>query len=639
MNGTVSGRVCDETGDGLAGVKVRVRMRRWGSTRDLGSTVTDVDGAFHLACRVHRRNVTIELTDVVGRRLAVRTFRLAARDLETSWVVPRAEASGWIATGEGAFAPTNDNAVGWLIDNEAAWAAVLDAVNAARESIHFLLFFLDVDHTFLRFPGSTTSPGPGESLEAALRAAAGRGVAVRLVLNDFPTRIPDTATVVTRELRDVAGLEMRSFAVGITPIHAKILVVDRMDPSRAAALVIGSPFVQDYFGGPEHTLHDARHGERRFPQKQLNVPVHDVSLTVRGPAIEHLDATFLLHWNHLKPPGEADLPPAPAPPPIDRGTTLQVTRSLGGKIFPQRPRGETTLYESYCRAIANARDFVYLENQYFTLDTFTDILIRAVKENGIELILATNTLLDIPLYTGWQRGQVQRLMAGLTPEERERVGVFTLWTHEAGLTPDAPSRIGRVFIHSKVAVVDDQWATVGSANIDGISLSTADYLRWFKRMMRASDANVVVLGEACGGAPTDLPGTLRRRLWAEHLGLDERAVERPAGGWLGLWNERADAKRESLLTFPATLHPSRALRWPVDAAGVVPEGTDSVAGYLAALGVTPRGSPPSFEAVESFDFYDFETGEWSDADGSGQGKQVPLNDVDAPRGRGGRTTP
>lgn len=547
----------------------------------------------------------------------MRTFRLAARHLETSWVVPRAEARGWVATGEGALAPTEDNAVGWLIDNEAAWAAVLDAVNAARESIHFLLFFLDIGHSFLRFPGSTAAPGPGESLEAALRAAAERGVAVRLLLNDFPTRIPDTATVVQRELRDVPGVEMRAFAVTLTPIHAKILVVDRMDPARATALVIGSPFVQDYFGGPDHTLHDARHGGRRFPQKQLNVPVHDVSLTVRGPAIEQLDATFLLHWNHLKPPGGADLAPAPAPPPVTGGATLQVTRSLGGRIFAGRPRGETTLYESYCRAIANARDFVYLENQYFTLDSFTDVLIRAVKENGIELILVTNNQLDIPLYTGWHRGQIQRLMAGLTPVERERVGVFTLWTHEAGLTPDAPSRIGRVFVHSKVAVIDDVWATVGSANIDGISLSTVEYLRWVKRMMRATDANVVVLGEACGGAPTDLPGTLRRRLWAEHLGLEEGSLGRPAGGWLGLWNERADAKRESLLTVPATLHPARALRWPVDADGVVPRGTESASGYLDALGIVPRGSPPSFEALESFDFYDFETGEWSDADRSG----------------------
>ena len=51
-----------------------------------------------------------------------------------------------------------------------------------------------------------------------------------------------------------------------------------------------------------------------------------------------------------------------------------------------------------------------------------------------------------------------------------RVGIFSLWTAEP--------RSGRlviasqVFVHSKVLIVDDKWAMVGSANLDGVSLDS-----------------------------------------------------------------------------------------------------------------------------------------------------------------------
>ena len=74
----------------------------------------------------------------------------------------------------------------------------------------------------------------------------------------------------------------------------------------------------------------------------------------------------------------------------------------------------------------------------------------------------------------------------------------------------------------------------------------------------------------------------------------------------------SDAKRESLRSLPPTLHRSRVLRWPVDADGRVPRGVHRADGYLDALGIAPRG----FGTVETFDFYDFETGRWTEANES-----------------------
>ena len=53
-------------------------------------------------------------------------------------------------------------------------------------------------------------------------------------------------------------------------------------------------------------------------------------------------------------------------------------------------------------------------------------------------------------------------------QDDDRVGVFTRWAY------DESSRtrpwVAPVYIHAKGGVVDDSWATVGSANLDGLSL-------------------------------------------------------------------------------------------------------------------------------------------------------------------------
>src|SRR5687767_1272623 len=115
----VSGWVRDEHGVGLAGIEVRVARSSWRGTRDLGTAVTDADGAFEVLYPQRRRpTLEISLTDVVGRRLDGRRFdAVDAAVLDLAWVVPRAEARGFVVTG-GAFGPDDGNDVELLIDNE-----------------------------------------------------------------------------------------------------------------------------------------------------------------------------------------------------------------------------------------------------------------------------------------------------------------------------------------------------------------------------------------------------------------------------------------------------------------------------------------------------------------------------------------
>ncbi len=108
-------------------------------------------------------------------------------------------------------------------------------------------------------------------------------------------------------------------------------------------------------------------------------------------------------------------------------------------------------------------------------------------------------------------------------------------------------------MHSKVVVVDDVWATSGSANLDGVSLHsygddfTGNVGRRIFRNVRNLDVNVVVRDGTARGLRSRGVADLRARLWSEHLALPADSLAgRPADGWLPLWRARAAANVAAL---------------------------------------------------------------------------------------------
>jgi phosphatidylserine/phosphatidylglycerophosphate/cardiolipin synthase-like enzyme len=139
--------------------------------------------------------------------------------------------------------------------------------------------------------------------------------------------------------------------------------------------------------------------------------------------------------------------------------------------------------------------------------------------------------------------------------------VFTRWSHDP--TTGFP-RITPVYVHAKVGIVDDVWATVGSANLDSLSLDTMGLAELFHlRAGRSTEVNVVIV-DGVDGQPSTVANLLRRRLWSEHLGFESAGEPNPnhrdlgappSGGWLNLWTQRADANLKLLKTNPATRPP------------------------------------------------------------------------------------
>ncbi|MBC6459984.1 phospholipase D-like domain-containing protein [Actinomadura sp. HBU206391] len=527
--------------------------------------------------------------------------------------------SGW-AAGQGP-PPTHGNAVEFLVDNEAAWGRLADEIAGAESSVRGLLFMLDVPHVrmgFARDPVHGGGPVTGVRLEERLLAAAGRGVDVHLVLNHVtPALSPaNTTHPVERFFRTrdpLRRVRLRRLRTPQTlPIHGKVYVID----DRVAYLV-GSVFAQEYFDGREHLIDDPRRGHLRW-RSSLRAPVHDVSVRIEGPAVADLDRTVRLHWDRCRPVAGDAMPPfrPPAAGGPPGAATLQVTRTLrGAGRYAGLPVGETGIHESYLRALATARDYVYLENQYLTCTEMVDALIDALKRAPrLRLIALINMRPDVPHYVRWQRRAIERLLTGLG-DDRHRAGLFTLWSHEKAV---GRTRILRDHVHSKVAIVDDEWLTVGSANLDGLSLTCGEHELYRPPLVRLAR----LFGGAGGGDPWQARATevnvtcageeaarLRRDLWAEHLGYpsagDPALARPPEGGWLELWRRRAELKLDALRGPEPSVRDPRVLPYP-HTGGVPAPGGHRPAGYLRALGVdTGR-----LQVHTRFRSFSFRTGAW-----------------------------
>ncbi len=149
-------------------------------------------------------------------------------------------------------------------------------------------------------------------------------------------------------------------------------------------------------------------------------PFHDVHLRVEGPAVRDLALTFDHRWARDGQGG-----PAFAPPALDQldqqGEFIaQVARTYFGPANPARglpfaPEGDRTLLDTLLKAIAAARQFIYIEDQYFTPpDEYADALVKKVTEWAgagarARVIIAIPAVTDQPFGQGFRDPFIQQL--------------------------------------------------------------------------------------------------------------------------------------------------------------------------------------------------------------------------------------
>jgi phosphatidylserine/phosphatidylglycerophosphate/cardiolipin synthase-like enzyme len=435
------------------------------------------------------------------------------------------------AVREEAAPPAERPRVRWLVDNAAAYDALLRSIAGARRSIWISQLAFDADCVAY---DSGDDQMPGRLLIDELTAASReRNVDVRILLN--ASLLLDTAAPLRAFLARAGATHVQVRGVRHFPqlLHAKMVVVDGIE-----AFLLGSPLANGYWDDPRHRPTDARRPERELGGR----PVHDLSLSVTGSAAVTIACFFAELWNDASvAPGRHQQVIVPASPPrASAAPGLRIVRTVPARGLTSHPAGLTEILSAIEAGLRSAQSLVYIEHQYLSARPVVAALVAALARSpALRVIVVLNQNPDVTAYRGWQNRRL--LEAGLL--DHPRVGVFTLWSAEAR-ADGAGWDVNQLFVHSKVLIVDDRWATVGSANLDGVSLHSYgdDFVgrpgRRVFRNVRNYDVNLVL--DEARGKPDGAVRALRERLWHEHLGEPaELSAPRGPGDPLERWRSRA----------------------------------------------------------------------------------------------------
>jgi phosphatidylserine/phosphatidylglycerophosphate/cardiolipin synthase-like enzyme len=190
--------------------------------------------------------------------------------------------------------------------------------------------------------------------------------------------------------------------------------------------------------------------------------------------------------------------PSPSAPEAAGQTEVQIVRTVPEHIYDALPAGDFRILESYLRALRGARRFVYAENQFLWSPEIAAVLCDKLAhppDPDFRLVVV------LPARPNNGADDTRGVLAELVEADggRGRVLACTLY-----------ARTGRhadpVYVHAKVAIVDDAWLTIGSANLNEHSL------------FNDTELNLVTQDPALAAAT-------RKRLWAEHLELPPARVD------------------------------------------------------------------------------------------------------------------
>jgi cardiolipin synthase len=311
--------------------------------------------------------------------------------------------------------------------------ALIAAIEGALHEVHLESYIFEDDIT-------------GHAVADALSAAARRGVSVRVLVDGFGA--PDFAEKLMPSLADAGVMSLiyrpdiarfRLRRRRLRRLHRKLVSVD----GRIA--FVGGINVIDDLNTPHQTP-----------------PRYDYAVRVEGPLLKPIQETMhrlweIIVWANFK----------------------RRYRISGSSPIDQSPRGEQTaaflirdnirhrrdIEEAYLSAIASAHKNILIANAYFLPGRRFRRALSDAAQRGVQV----NILLQGRIEYRLLHYATQALYGKLLD-----AGIHIFEYHHS-------------FLHAKVAVIDEQWATVGSSNIDPFSL------------LLAREANLVVLDRKFAG--------------------------------------------------------------------------------------------------------------------------------------------
>lgn len=314
-----------------------------------------------------------------------------------------------------AYAANNDLTL--LHRGDEYFPELIAAFDAARAEIWLETYIFALDST-------------GDQVKAALCRAAARGVAVHVVTDWVGTGHAES-TILHREFLQ-AGVLHRSFNPwfrrGVTRMHRKMCAVDGK-----LAYLGGLNIIDDMVDDGD-------------PEVRLPAPRWDFAIKIAGPLVTKIHDELKAKWEVM---GRMPLLSR-----IERLANAAGTRvpssnepAVAALIVRDNFRNRVTIQRAYLHALGHARREVLLVTPYFAPGRKLRAALESAASRGVRVTLLLGVG-QFPLQDAVAHSYYPKLM---------RAGVHIVEYRKTQL-------------HGKVAVIDEDWATVGSSNCDGLSL-------------------------------------------------------------------------------------------------------------------------------------------------------------------------
>ncbi|OKL46112.1 cardiolipin synthase B [Boudabousia liubingyangii] len=283
-----------------------------------------------------------------------------------------------------------------------------DMLKAINEAEHSVFF-----ESFI-WKGDDT----GKAFKEAMINAAARGVHVYCIYDTFANLVVNPAFKIFPHLENLHILRFPILRPDMFLIKGRLFGRDH----RKLLIVDGKV---GWVGG--YNIGDLYATEWR-----------DTQIKIEGPAVWELENAFVEFWNEFKRPHHPELP--------DRGARAWDSRIQAVANTPSRLT--FPIRGHYLDAIARASKQILITQAYFIPDReFIDALKRAAKR-GVEVKIliperSNHVLADWAAATTF----TELLDAGIQ-----------IWLYQHAM------------VHAKTATIDGRWTTVGTANIDRLSL-------------------------------------------------------------------------------------------------------------------------------------------------------------------------
>jgi cardiolipin synthase A/B len=311
------------------------------------------------------------------------------------------------------------NRIALLKSGREYFPALEAAISAAQHEIYLETYIYADDVTGLR-------------ITKALCEASRRGVLVHVLVDGFGAK--DMAASLKQQLAD-AGVQHLVFRPQISPLtlrrerlrrmHRKLVVADGR-----VAFVGGINIIDD--------MHTPRH----------KPPRHDYAVRVEGPLLRPIQEEVerlwgLVTWARLKRVWKVD-----RQTPIDDAPAGNQRAAL---LVRDNLRHRSDIEDAYMQAIESAQEEIILANAYFFPGQRFRRALSDAARRGVRVQLLLQGRVEYVLLH-----YASRALYGTLLEAGVRIHEY----HKS-------------FMHSKVAVIDGLWSTVGSSNIDPLSLTLA----------------------------------------------------------------------------------------------------------------------------------------------------------------------